>query len=201
MRQFVIVGHRAATSGDFSLDDMPGSAGRIDILARCVTAAFLTSFNIRRDTRVRLVLLGQPDPPKSIRLEGAELRYLNPDERSTGALIRKALKADITHGERASMRGIYVQRANLREVVLQIGEEGGLFYLDENGIDLRDATFDANNATFMLGDHLGLLEEEEALIAPSKRISVGPIKLHTDHCITIVHNEMDRRCSKQLCRF
>jgi len=196
MRQFVIVGHRAATSGDFSLDDMPGSGGRIDILARCVTAAFLTSFNIRRDTRVRLVLLGQPDPPKSIRLEGAELRYLNPDERSTGALIRIALTADVTHGERASTRGIYVQRASLREVLLQIGEES-LFYLDENGTDLRDATFDANNATFVLGDHLGLLEEEEVLIAPSKRISVGPVKLHTDHCITIAHNEMDKRCSKQ----
>src|SRR5660398_300591 len=72
MRQFIIVGHKAATSGDFTLEDMPGSAGRIDILARCVTAAFVTSFDIRRDTQVCLVLLGEPDPPKIIRFDGAE---------------------------------------------------------------------------------------------------------------------------------
>ncbi len=191
MRQFVIVGHKAATSGDFPLNDMPGSAGRIDILARCVTAAFLTSFNIRRDTRVWLVLLGEPDPPKSVRFEGAELRYLNPDERSTGALIKKALKVDAHDGEQPSLRGIYTQRANLQDVLQQTSTTD-LLYLHEGGVDVREATFDTHSVTFVLGDHLGLLEEEEGLLRHSKRISVGPVKLHTDHCIIIVHNELDR---------
>ncbi|MGZ4907488.1 MAG: tRNA (pseudouridine(54)-N(1))-methyltransferase TrmY [Halobacteriota archaeon] len=193
MRQFIIVGHRAATSGDFSLNDMPGSAGRIDILARCVTAAFLTSFNIRRDTRVWLVLLGEPDPPKSVRFDGAQLRYLNPDERSTGALIKKALQVDARDGEQSAMRGIYTRRANLQDV-LQQTSASELLYLHEGGVDVREAIFDAHNATFVLGDHLGLLDEEEAALSHSKRISVGPVKLHTDHCITIVHNELDRLC-------
>ncbi len=195
MRQFIIVGHRAATSGDFSLNDMPGSAGRIDILARCITAAFLTSFDIRRDTRVWLVLLGEPDPPKSIRFEGAQLRYLNPDERSTGALIKKALAVDVYHREQSATRGVYVQRANLQRV-LQQASPGDLLYLHEDGVDLREATFDLRSVTFVLGDHLGLRDEEEKLLGDPKRISVGPIKLHTDHCITVVHNEVDRRCSK-----
>ncbi len=194
MRQFIIIGHRAATSGDFSLNDMPGSAGRIDILARCVTAAFLTSFDMRRDTRVWLVLLGEPDPPKSIRFEGALLRYLNPDERSTGALIKKALKVCIHEGEQSAMRGIYTQRANLQDVLEQISTSDDLLYLHEDGVDVREATFRAHNVTFVLGDHLGLLDEEERLLSHSKRISVGPVKLHTDHCITIVHNELDRLC-------
>ncbi len=195
MRQFIIVGHRAATSGDFSLNDMPGSAGRIDILARCITASFLTSFNIRHDTRVWLVLLGEPDPPKSVRFEGAELRYLNPDERSTGALIKKALTVKVEHRELSSTRGIYVQRANLQGVLRQANAPD-LLYLHEDGVDLRKATFDQHNVTFVLGDHLGLLDEEEKLLGDPKRVSVGPIKLHTDHCITIVHNEIDRRCLK-----
>ncbi len=195
MRQFVIVGHRAATSGDFSLNDMPGSAGRIDILARCVTAAFLTSFDIRRDTRVWLVLLGEPNPPKSIRFEGPELRYLNPDERSTGALIKKALSIDVREGEQLSTRGIYVQRATFQQVLKQL-DASDLLYLNEDGIDIRGASFDACDVTFVLGDHLGLLDDEEGLLSDAKRICVGPVKLHTDHCITIVHNELDRLCLK-----
>ncbi len=193
MRQFVIVGHKAATSGDFPLNDMPGSAGRIDILARCVTAAFLTSFNIRRDTRVWLVLLGEPDPPKSVRFEGAELRYLNPDERSTGALIKRALEIDVYEGELSSTPGIYTQRANLQDVLRQINTNE-LIYLHEDGVDVREVPFDAHNVAFVLGDHLGLRDDEERLLGRSKRVSVGPTKLHTDHCITIVHNELDRLC-------
>ncbi|HID42466.1 MAG TPA: tRNA (pseudouridine(54)-N(1))-methyltransferase TrmY, partial [Archaeoglobaceae archaeon] len=35
MRGFLVVGNRAAT-GNFNLNDLPGSAGRMDILCRCV---------------------------------------------------------------------------------------------------------------------------------------------------------------------
>jgi tRNA (pseudouridine54-N1)-methyltransferase len=52
-----------------------------------------------------------------------------------------------------------------------------------------------NNAAFILGDHLGLYEEEEAQLGQAQRIRVGPIKLHTDQCITLIHNELDRLCS------
>jgi len=194
MRQFIVVGHKAATSGDFSLDDMPGSAGRIDILARCVTAAFVTSFDIRRDTQVRLVLLGEPDPPKIVRFEGSELKYLNPDERSAGALIRKALQVKLGTEQRRSTKGVYVERAGLAEA-LRHCDESALFYLHEHGKDVRDVDLHANNAAFILGDHLGLFEEEEEQLSQAQRIRVGPIKLHTDQCITLVHNELDRSCS------
>jgi tRNA (pseudouridine54-N1)-methyltransferase len=194
MRQFIVVGHKAATSGDFSLDDMPGSAGRIDILARCVTAAFVTSFDIRRDTQVRLVLLGEPYPPKIIRFEGSELKYLNPDERSAGALIRKALQVKLGTEQRRSTKGVYVERAGLAEA-LRHCDESALFYLHEHGKDVRDVDLHANDAAFILGDHLGLFEEEEEQLSQAQRIRVGPIKLHTDQCITLVHNELDRSCS------
>jgi tRNA (pseudouridine54-N1)-methyltransferase len=194
MRQFIVVGHKAATSGDFTLDDMPGSAGRIDILARCVTAAFVTSFDIRRDTQVSLVLLGEPDPPKIIRFEGAELKYLNPDERSAGALIRKALQVKLGTEQRRSTKGVYIERAGLAEA-LRHCDESALFYLHEHGKDVRDVDLHANNTAFVLGDHLGLFEEEEEQLSAAQRIRVGPIKLHTDQCITLVHNELDRSCS------
>jgi len=194
MRQFIVVGHKAATSGDFTLEDMPGSAGRMDILARCISAAFVTSFDIRRDTRVCLVLLGEPDPPKIIRFEGAELRYLNPDERSAGALIRKALKVKLGMGQRRSTQGVYVGRAGFVET-LRHSDASTLFYLHEHGKDVRNVDLQANNAAFILGDHLGLYEVEEAQLGLTQRIRVGPIKLQTDQCITLIHNELDRLCS------
>jgi tRNA (pseudouridine54-N1)-methyltransferase len=194
MRQFIVVGHKAATSGDFTLEDMSGSAGRIDILARCVTAAFVTSFDIRRDTQVCLVLLGEPDPPKILRFEGAELRYLNPDERSAGVLIRKALKAKLSMGQRRSTQGVYIERAGLA-AALRHSDASVLFYLHEHGKDVRDVDLHANNVAFILGDHLGLFEDEEAQLGQAQTKRVGPIKLHTDQCITLIHNELDRLCS------
>ena len=94
MNRFIVVGHKAVTSGDFKLDDMAGGAGRLDILLRCINSAMFLSHGIRRDTEIILVLQGEPDPPRTIRINGSEVRYLNPDERSTGALVRNALDPD-----------------------------------------------------------------------------------------------------------
>ncbi|HOC66453.1 MAG TPA: tRNA (pseudouridine(54)-N(1))-methyltransferase TrmY, partial [Methanothrix soehngenii] len=85
MRIFVVVGHKATTQPSFSLEDIPGTSGRLDILCRSVTAAFVLSHGIRKDVLVYLVLLGG-ETPKTIRLMGETLRHLNPDERTTAAL-------------------------------------------------------------------------------------------------------------------
>jgi tRNA (pseudouridine54-N1)-methyltransferase len=87
MRRFVVIGHRAITSGDFKLDDLAGGTGRLDVLLRCINSTFFLSHDIRRDAEITLILQGAPNPPKSIRLVGSELKYLNPDERSTAALV------------------------------------------------------------------------------------------------------------------
>ena len=79
------------TTPQFTLNDLSGSGGRMDILARAINAAFFLSHDIRRDVEVAIVLLGPEDPPKTIRFLGSELKYLNPSERSTGGLIRNAI--------------------------------------------------------------------------------------------------------------
>ena len=49
MRRFLVVGHRAVTSADFSLDDLAGAAGRMDILLSAANAALLLAHEIRQD--------------------------------------------------------------------------------------------------------------------------------------------------------
>lgn len=189
MRTFIAVGHEATTSGEFGLEDLAGATGRLDVLLRCVNSAFLLSHGIRTDTVLLLCLQGPPDPPKTLRLVGSELRHLNPDERSTAALLRKALRRE---GEGRSTPGVYVERRGLPSLLEEAGD--CLVLLREDGEDLRGADL-GPNPVFLLSDHRDLTAEEEALVLPRARrvVSVGPRPLHGDHALLLVHNELDRR--------
>lgn len=194
MKRFVVVGHRATTSGDFKLDDMAGGAGRLDILLRCINSTFFLSHGIRRDAEVYLVLLGEPDPPRTVRIVGSEVRYLNPDERSTGALVRNALLKKLNDDETRSSPGIYVSRRSFRQVLDLLQPISRLVYLKEEGGDVRthDLTGDL---TFVISDHQDLSEEEEGEVLSRDPLilTLGPLSYHADHCITIMLNELDRR--------
>jgi tRNA (pseudouridine54-N1)-methyltransferase len=187
-RVFVILGHKAAVTPDFTLSDLPGSAGRLDILARCVTAAFCLSHGIRADVEVYLVLRDEI----TVRFQGSRLKRLNPDERSTGALIQHALRAR-QEGQERSTPGVTVAARGLRAVLEELEDQGVRVYvLDEHGIDVREAQL-PQPVAFVLSDHVNFTAEELALLQRYEKISLGPTVLHADHCIPIVHNELDRR--------
>lgn len=193
MRRYIVIGHRATTSGSFKLDDLCGGAGRLDILLRCINSAFFLSHTIRKDVEVFLVLRGQPSPPKTLRFVGSELKYLNPDERSTGALVRNALMQKITEEEKSSP-GIYISNRSHKELFSNLSKDTEVVYLKEDGADIRTVDF-SRDVTFVLGDDQDLTPEEEETLMEyqPKKVRLGPISYHADHCITVVNNEMDRR--------
>ena len=194
MRYFVITGHKAVTTGDFKLDDIAGGAGRLDILVRCVNSAFFLSHDLRRDVEIYLVCEGGNDPVKTVMFKGSELRYLNPDERSTSSLIRNALLKPLGEGMTKSSPGVYVGRYTFDDVLRMLSEKGKFVYLKEDGEDCRGFGF-PENPIFVLGDNQDLTEEEESALlgyGPG-RISIGPNSLHADHCMIVVQNELDRR--------
>lgn len=193
MRRFVALGHRAITSADFKLEDLCGSTGRLDILLRCVNSAFFLSHGIRKDVEIHLLLLGEPNPPKTVRINGSEVKYLNPDERSTAALIRNALLQK-GEGERKCSPGIYVSERGYPDVLSNIAKESKMYYLREDGEDIRSCQF-GPDSTFVMGDDQDLTKAEEEVLMTyePRKISLGPISYHADHCITLVNNELDRR--------
>ena len=193
LRRFIVIGHRAITSADFKLDDLCGSTGRLDILLRCVNSAFFLSHGIRRDVEITLMLLGEPNPPKTIRINGSEVKYLNPDERSTAALIRNALLQK-GEGERKCSPGIFVSERSYEEVLSNISKESKVYYLKEEGEDIRKVPL-GQDVTFVLGDDQDLtaVEEEILMRYEPKKLSLGPMSYHADHCVTVVNNELDRR--------
>lgn len=193
MRRFVVVGHRAITSSKFNLNDLCGSAGRLDVLLRCINSAFFLSHDLRRDVELYLILRGEPDPPKAIKLIGNELRYLNPDERSTGALLRNALMKEIGKEEMQSTPGIYISRLGFDEVIETLAKKSRLVYLREDGKAFEPRKT-GQDYTFVLGDDRDMTEEEEAVLLKHEPeiASLGPLSYHSDHCIIMVNWALDR---------
>ena len=194
MKDFIIIGHKAVT-GTFSLNDLPGAAGRMDILCRCVNASLFLSHDLRRDVRVFLIMKGEPSPPKLIRFDGSAVRYLSPDERSAASLIKKALEKNAQDFWTESTPGVSVRKGDLEDLLKELDKK--IIYLREDGEDIRKKNFcEALDPLFLLGDHLGLTEDEERIVVgyDPEIISVGQLSLHADHCIVLLHNEMDRRC-------
>ncbi len=191
MRRFLVVGHRAVTTPAFSLDDLAGAAGRMDILLTAANASLLLAHDIRRDAEAALLLLGPPDPPRLVRIQGHRVRSYQPDLRSNAALVRKALE----HGSRVEHEvspGILASKASFEEALDRLGPTFVL--LKEGGMDVRNALLPAD-ATFVLSDNQDLTAEEEKAVRARDALLVGlgPHVLHTDQTIILVQNELDRR--------
>ncbi|MFB6094706.1 MAG: tRNA (pseudouridine(54)-N(1))-methyltransferase TrmY [Halanaeroarchaeum sp.] len=190
MRQFVVLGHDAPTDPEFSLDDLPGGAGRLDVLARSVAAAILVSHDVRRDTRIVLVF----DDRVAIRIEGSEVRYMSPDERNVAGLLRSALEsaeAAIGHQEVESTPGIYVSTRGLEAVISDL-RGATVLQLHEEGDPVASVDPPANPA-FVLSDHRDFTAAEGDLLASAadRSVSLSPEVLHADQAITVAHNWLD----------
>ena len=188
MRRFVILGHKAAVTPEFPLNDLPGSAGRMDVLCRAVGAAFFLSHDLRRDVEVTLLLQDKVQ----IRLVGTKLRHLNPDERSTAALLKRALE---TMNEEVveSTPGIFVSPGNLSSSLDRLYQIGAHpITLHEKGTPFNDFSMPEDPA-FFLSDHLQFTTSDEATLSDLPHLSLGTQQLHTSQCITIVHYLLDQR--------
>lgn len=189
MRQFVVCGHHAPTDPDFSLDDLPGAAGRLDVLCRCVSAALFVSHGIRDAVQVHLVLGDEV----TIRIDSRELRYMSPDERNIAGLLKQALESKgqaIGHREAESTPGIHVSTRGFQPVIEDL--DGTVVTLHEDG-DALAAVEPPADPIFVLSDHEDFTDEEAVLLAEhgDQRVRVGPETLHADHTITVAHNYLD----------
>ncbi len=191
MRQFVLIGHDAPTDPEFSLDDLAGGAGRLDALCRSITSSFVLSHGIREDVRVHLVLQDE----LTITFDGSELRRLNPDERSTAALVRKALE----HRDEAigalpaePSPGVELYRRGLEATLETVADEGTVVTLHEDGDPIVDVDV-PDDPIFVLSDHHDFTDEERTLLESrsDRRLRLGPKRLHADDAITVVHHFLD----------
>ncbi|WP_136600777.1 tRNA (pseudouridine(54)-N(1))-methyltransferase TrmY [Salinigranum halophilum] len=191
MRQFVVTGHDAPTTPDFSLDDLPSGGGRLDVLCRCVNAAFFLSHAIREDVRVHLVLADA----FTVSVDGREVRRLNPDERSTAARIRDALdqrEEAIGHIPAEASPGVSIRRVGFEQTLRDVADESTVVELHEAGTPVVDVD-PPENPAFVLSDHHDFTDAEATLLeeVADERVRLGPHAMHADHAITVAHNYLD----------
>ena len=197
VRTFIIKANKAHTRADFSLKDLPGTSGRIDLLCRSLNSAFLLSHGFRKNVRVWLNLNGPPDPPKTIKFEGSEIKpkTINPDEISLAKIIIKALKVGEGIKEPAKeypvLPGVYVSNLRFEDIIRRTIKNSALYYLHEEGKPIERVNFKGNVA-FVLGDHKGLTKEDEALLEGiAEKVSVGKKSYLTSHVIAYVNIFLD----------
>jgi len=188
MREFVVLGHDAPTTDDFSLSDLPG-AGRMDLLCRCLTSALLLSHDIRADVTAHLVL----DDTFTVAFDSDSLRHFNPDERSTAARVRDALAQREEAVGRMPVEtspGVSLRRGGLEATLSAV--DGPLYQLHGEGTSAV-AVEPPANLVFVLSDHREFGEKEATLLSEvrEERLSLGPAALHADQAITVAHNWLD----------
>ncbi len=192
MRGFLVIGNKASTS-PFSLKNIPG-AGRMDILCRCISQAIFLSHSIRRSVEVYLLLLGDPNPPRVVKIKSDEVKRMSPDERSVAGLIKKALKFKAGEKWVETNSGILTSKKNLKRLLEELSNSYKIYYMREDGKDLRKLTDKMENPLFILGDHLGVKKEDEKLILQFAKdiVRVSNRSLMAEQCITIANYELDR---------
>jgi tRNA (pseudouridine54-N1)-methyltransferase len=195
MRRFLLLAHKVPPRGEFSLNDLAGGAGRMDEIARAVSTAFTLSNDLRRDTEMTVLFTAEPPPvARRIDLDGARLRFLNPDERSTAALLKNALSrsADYPRAVQASP-GLRVGPADPLGVLAEFVGHPGAVWLQEAGRPISTWTAPGGELAAVVSDPYDPTPEESRALEGSgiPRLSVGPKSLRTSQVIDIVHRELD----------
>ncbi|MFO0629482.1 MAG: hypothetical protein U0325_28155 [Polyangiales bacterium] len=184
--RFVVLGGKA--TGRFRLNDLPGTSGRLDALLRCLRAALLVSHGVRRGAWAYLVLGGDG---VALRVAGAGVKFLRPDERSLAVLAQKALTAPRKGPGFEEVRpGVSVADGGLAAVLDDLGALPR-FVLDERGEDVRGVALPRDGAAYFLGDHLGLSDAVQDSLG-ARGICVGPVSLHAEDAVAVLCNELDR---------
>ena len=197
VRRFLLLAHRVPIAGAFTLNDLAGGGGRMDEIARCVSTALTVSNDLRRDTEITVLFEAEPSPrARRIRVDGARVRYLNPDERSTAALLKNALVRSVAlDHDVESSPGMVVGPVHPAEELDRFLTEPSAFWLTESGRPLREAEFDPAEFGAVLSDPVDPTEEERAQLERSgvPAVRVGPRSLRSSQVLDIVQNEADLR--------
>lgn len=168
---YIVISPTATTSPNFPLRGYAGASGRLDVVARSMTAPLhfeATAVSIG-------ILLGPPNPPVTV---AGYRECLGPGERSAVEAIRRAL-----HGR--PPRGCIALRAG-HDFILHALERAGfeLVYLSEKGEDISRSPGVARcRCAYLAGAHVDVPPSIEADIIRSAKavVSIGPRSLLTSH--------------------
>lgn len=195
MREFLLRALKARTDDNFSLDNLP-DAGRLDLVARCISSALWLAKGLREDTIIHVNLEGPKFPPKIISFYGNKLRGFYFDEKGIAKFIKLALDKGVNLKLNENLEvypGIIVSKKSFEQLIKE-KQDYQIIYLHKKGKNIREFDF-KENILVVFGDYIGMPKKTEIFLQRynSEKVSLGKIEYHASHCIVIVNNELDRR--------
>lgn len=188
------------TTHKFLLKDITGTSGRLDIICRCLIAAFSLGYE---EIEFHTVLHGPPNPPVALEFDGSILKALPHDEISLARLLQQLLdpKASIPLGIQRSKKTFIniVQDLRTRGPVLLLKE--GYPHISLALERLSRIKPIPKALSFVLSDLIDLTSEEEAILISElecQPVGLGRQSYLASHCIILLRlalqpNEFNRR--------
>ena len=180
-REFILFSRLGKTDSAFNnLHD----AGRLDIVYECIVTSLFLSHGIRRDVAFHAVLHGPPKPPLHIQIDGNALYDVRTDVGTWQQILRKII-AGKTHP------GIRVDKTSFEALLKTEAQARPVYVLEEGGKNIAETEL-ADNAIFVLGDHVGLPKKAETFaLRFGEKISLGKQPYLAASCITIINYVLD----------
>jgi tRNA (pseudouridine54-N1)-methyltransferase len=181
----------AFTFPQINFKDLPGSTGRLDIIARCVNTSFWLSYGIRKNVTFHTILHGVPSPPVYIRFEGDKLKKVTPDERNIAMFIQKSLERMQDGREIESTPGVFVSKKDFKSI-LEDNRDKDIYFLEETGEHIKTIKI-SDTPFFVLGDNKDLQDSEKNILHTygAQPVSIGLQPYLSSHCITVLNWLMD----------
>jgi tRNA (pseudouridine54-N1)-methyltransferase len=161
-------------------------AGRLDIVYECIVASFFLSHGLRRNVTFHAVLNGPPNPPLHIQINGETLYDVRTDVDTWQSILRKVI-AGKNHP------GISLNKTSFEALLRSKAENRKVYVLEEGGKNITETEL-ADNAVFVLGDHVGLPKKAEMFaLRFGEKISLGKQPYLAASCITVLNYLLDRQ--------
>jgi tRNA (pseudouridine54-N1)-methyltransferase len=180
-REFILFSRLGKTNSAFSnLHD----AGRLDIVYECVVTSLFLSHGLRRDVTFHAILNGPPNPPLHIQIDGSSLYDVRTDVDTWQQILKKVIAGK-------SHPGISVDKTSFEALLKNQAQSHSVYVLEEGGKNIAETEL-AENAIFVLGDHVGLPKKAEVFaLRYGEKISLGKQPYLAASCITIINYLLD----------
>jgi tRNA (pseudouridine54-N1)-methyltransferase len=182
-REFILFSRLGKTNSAFgNLHD----AGRLDIVYECIVTSLFLSHGIRKDVTFHAVLNGPPNPPLHVQIEGATVHDVRTDVETWMQILRKVIAGK-------SHPGISLDKTSFEALLEKEAQSRKVYVLEEGGKNIAETEL-ADNAVFVLGDHVGLPKKTELFaLRFGEKISLGKQPYLAASCITVVNYLLDHQ--------
>ncbi|MEE8441638.1 MAG: tRNA (pseudouridine(54)-N(1))-methyltransferase TrmY [Spirochaetia bacterium] len=197
MRVFVLRARKGPTS-PAAVGKTMGYPDHFEVIAHSIVSALLISKRTRDDVVFHAVLEGRPAPPVTATFDSSSMGPLGGfDEATIADLFRRILRPAATLGKEEQLEvepGVRLRKISFEALVKGLSRKMPVYLLDRKGEDIRTAEL-VGDCAFIFTDHIPMQKKTLSLLRRLgvTGLSLGPRALFAAHCITLVHNALDRR--------